>query len=332
MDTLINHWKSDHPERLPDFIIGGAMKSGTTSLHAILNSHPEISIAQDELGFFDIDSILQHPDFNFYNSKNKTWITQTMQEEPELLWDWYYSQFESIENKGRLVGEDSTTYLCSERAAKRIALQEKPIKMLFILRHPTQRAISNYLHLLKSGRAIYTLEDTLRYNPNSILRRSMYLEQLQAYYRHLPFDRIKVVLFEDFIVHKESCMQDVCEFLEVDYSRLDKAAFDIHSNKTKMPKYVWLQLFRNRLLRNMGAYRYSNFLPIQTGFQSKLPLGYKVIDRLHKKINPQHTDYKFQASKATVQLLDDFFKTELQGLDALVKKELCSKWFKDKRI
>src|SRR5690606_40288593 len=165
-----------------------------TSLHAILNSHPDISIAHNELGFFDIDSILQHPDFNFYNSKNQTWLKQSMQEEPELLWKWYYSQFEKIENKGRLIGEDSTTYLCSETAAKRIALQDKAIKLIFILRHPTKRTISNYLHLLKSGRAIYSLEDTLRYNPNSIIRRSMYLEQLEAYYKYIPFDRIKVVL------------------------------------------------------------------------------------------------------------------------------------------
>ncbi|WP_417237089.1 MULTISPECIES: sulfotransferase family protein [Flavobacteriaceae] len=328
MDTLKNHWKSDHPERLPDFIIGGAMKSGTSTLHAILNSHPEISIAKNELGFFDMDSILQHPDFNFFNPKTKTWLHQSMENEPELLWDWYYSQFEGIEKKGRLVGEDSTTYLCSEMAAKRIALQVKPIKIIFILRHPTQRAISNYLHLLKSGRAIYSLENTLRFNPNSILRRSMYLEQLEAYYKHLPFDRIKVVLFEDLIEDKQNCIKEVCEFLEIDYSKLNKAVFNTHSNKTKIPKHLTLQLFRNRLLRNMGGYRYSNFLPIQAGFQSKLPLGYKIIDRLHKKINPHKTEYKFSASKATVKLLDDFFKTELQGLDALVKKEICSKWFK----
>ena len=65
--TRKNNWKSNQPESLPDFIIGGAMKSGTTSLHAILNSHPDIAIVQNELSFFDIDCMLQHPDFNFYN-------------------------------------------------------------------------------------------------------------------------------------------------------------------------------------------------------------------------------------------------------------------------
>ena len=69
MDKRSN-WISDQPENLPDFIIGGAMKSGTTSLHAILDAHPDIAIQRDELGFFDMDSIVQHPDFNFYDVKN----------------------------------------------------------------------------------------------------------------------------------------------------------------------------------------------------------------------------------------------------------------------
>lgn len=51
MTVVQNNWISKKPNRLPDFIIGGAMKSGTTSLHSILNQHPDIAIAQEELGF-----------------------------------------------------------------------------------------------------------------------------------------------------------------------------------------------------------------------------------------------------------------------------------------
>ena len=168
-------WKSSRPELLPDFIIGGAMKSGTTSLHAILNNHPDIGFAHNELGFFDIDDFLQHPDFNFYNSSTQEWISQCLENEPDLFWNWYYAQFEGLDNV-RLKGEDSTTYLTSRLAAERIALQEKRIKLIFILRHPTQRTVSNYLHALKSGRAIYSLEDTLAYMPDSIIKRSLYYE------------------------------------------------------------------------------------------------------------------------------------------------------------
>ncbi|WP_299123532.1 sulfotransferase [uncultured Winogradskyella sp.] len=322
-------WKSKQPEHLPDFIIGGAMKSGTTSLHAILNSHPDIAIAHNELGFFDIDNILQHIDFNFYNREKKTWSSQSMHEEPGLLWSWYHSQFQKIEKKAQIIGEDSTTYLSSETAAKRIALQAKPIKLIFILRHPTKRTISNYLHHLKSGRAFYSLEDTLRYAPNSIIRRSLYKEQLEHYYKHIPFERIKVVLFEDFIEDKENCIKDVCNFLEVDFNKFDKAVFNTHSNKTKIPKYINLQIFRNRLLRKSRNFRYSKFLPIQPDFQSKMPIHYRIIDKLHKKINPLKSNINFKASKATIQFLDEYFMTEFEDFDAIVKKEVYSKWFKN---
>src|SRR5690606_38752775 len=94
-----SHWKSKNPDALPDFIIGGAMKSGTTTLHAILNKHPSIAMAHDELGFFDMDSILQHPDFNFFDTNKNQWITQSMVSHPDLLWNWYGSQFEHLQNK-----------------------------------------------------------------------------------------------------------------------------------------------------------------------------------------------------------------------------------------
>ncbi|SDS68819.1 Sulfotransferase domain-containing protein [Formosa sp. Hel1_31_208] len=324
-----NNWTSKHPEYLPDFIIGGAMKSGTTSIHAILDAHPEVAIARDELGFFDIDSMLQHPDFNFYDAKHKVWLRQSMEQHPELLWDWYHSKFKDLKTTSNCVGEDSTSYLASRIAAKRISMQDKPIKLIFMLRHPTKRVISNYLHKLKSGRAIYSLEETLRYAPNSIIERSLYKEQLEFYYKHIPFDRIKIVLFEDFIQNKEASIKAICDFLNINFDAFDKTVFDTHSNKTKVPKYIGLQLFRNRLLKKTGNYRYSNFLPIQPSFQVRMPLWMRVTDKLHKKINPQSSKYTFEASKDSLRCLDDYFKTELEGIDDLVKKEVYSKWFKD---
>ena len=62
-------WKSSEPELLPDFIIGGAMKSGTTTLHNILNAHPRIFIPDGEVHFFDMDNVSQHSDFNFLPKK-----------------------------------------------------------------------------------------------------------------------------------------------------------------------------------------------------------------------------------------------------------------------
>lgn len=321
------YWKAKHQDRLPDFIIGGAMKSGTTSLHAILNSHPDIAMAHNELGFFDMDSILQHPDFNFFDKQSRTWISQSIEKHPDLIWDWYYSQFKGLRENHKLIGEDSTTYLSSRNVAKRIAIQEKKIKIIFILRHPTKRTISNYLHALKSDRAIYNLEDTLKYNPNSILRRSLYYEQLIPYYESLPFDSIKVILFEDFISDKMGCIKEVCDFLEVDFNKLDMSAISNHSNKTVIPKHIGLQLLKNRWTQKQRDYRYLKFLPKQSQETYQLPMKYRLINKIHDRINTKSDQNTYIINESTIQLLDAFFKSELSSIDSLTQKNIFAKWF-----
>ena len=64
--TTTDNWLSIEPSLLPDFIIVGAMKSGTTTLHDMLNTHPDVFIPKGELHFFDHDDIFQHPNFNIY--------------------------------------------------------------------------------------------------------------------------------------------------------------------------------------------------------------------------------------------------------------------------
>ncbi len=54
------------PNRYPDFIIGGAPKCGTTSLHFILDQHPRIGLPDDEIHYFDADDPITHPDFFFH--------------------------------------------------------------------------------------------------------------------------------------------------------------------------------------------------------------------------------------------------------------------------
>lgn len=322
-----NPWISSQPERLPDFIIGGAMKSGTTTLHQILASHPDVGLAHDELGFFDMDSLLQHPDFNFYDKGLKAWLSPSMAQAPEILWNWYYSQFDSLRDSVKLIGEDSTTYLASSLAAERIAGQNKPIKLIFILRQPTKRSISHYLHLLKSGRAIYSLEDTINYLPDTILRRSLYKTQLESYYRLIPAEQIKVIIFEEFIKNPATTIKDICKFLGIAFEKLHLKDLEIHANPTKTPNLIGLQLFRNKVLQGMRAYRYANFHSVDTKMNVKIPLRYRFVDKIHKLINPHKINRRFEVNPATERLLDNYFKTELNGLDDLIQQNAMALWF-----
>ena len=144
----------------------------------------------------------------------------------------------------------------------------------------------------------------------------------------MSHELIKVVLFEDLIDNTSACIQDVCEFLEVDFNKLSSEDFEMHANKTKLPKYLGLQLIRNRLMQGRRTYRYSNFLPIKPNFKQQIPWSYRLLDRLYNKINPKSTSNTYKPETATIALLNAYFKQELAEIDVLTKQSIFSRWFK----
>ncbi len=326
MDHDQNKWISKEPDRLPDFIIGGAMKSGTSTLHAILDRHPDVYIPKDEIGFLDCDNINEHFDFSFYDKGKRTWTSQQMDSDPEKMWDWYLSKFNGGE--GKICGEDSTSYLASPTVAQRIAIQKKPIKIVFILRQPSRRTYSHYYHLLRAGIVSTTFEDTIQFNPHLVINRSLYLKQLKAYYDILPREQIKVILFEDLVTHPKEVVKEVCEFLSIDTSKFSEGDFSLHANKAKLPLFPWLQRFKNRHFRSYGNSFYLDSLPNKAPgrFRSRA-LFAKIVTRLFKLINPLVEKKPKAMRPETKAFLDSYFKTELEGLDTLIGQAAFQKWF-----
>lgn len=323
----LKHWIAPDANRLPDFIIGGAMKCGTTTLHAILNSHPNVFIPNEEIHFFNIDHILQHSDYNFYDKSQKTWISQDMERDALKMWSWYLSKFNGYETM--LKGEDSTTYLASRIAAERIAIQSKPIKLIFMLRQPTQRAYSQYCHELRDGRATYSFEDTIRFNPQSILSRGLYKEQLEFWYDTLPKEQIKVILFEDFLADKLNVLQDICQYLEIDFDALDEEMMHTHSNKARLPKWISLQIMYNHWFRELGNHNSFENLPFHPYRHSgKPPFVLRLANRIFGIVNlRQEKTPKMDA--ATQAFLDRFYEKEMYGIDELVMLPIYDKWFNE---
>lgn len=324
----MNNWVSQDTDLLPDFIIGGAMKCGTSTLHTILNKHPKIFIPKEEVHFFDMDNILQHSDFNFHH--NEKWTTQSMQKDPKIAWEWYQNKFRGHESL--IKGEDSTTYLASKIAAERISMQKKEIKLLFLLRQPSLRAYSNYNHLLKSGRATYTFEDTIRFNPFQVLNRSLYKEQLESFYNYIPKERIKVILFEDLVEDPELIIKEVSEFIGFDDNEFPADVFKTHSNQGRVPRNEKLHVKKNLVMRNFGNIKYSSNLPFAgPSVKTSTPLMARVINKVHSKINPA-VPVTQKINQETKVMLDDYFFKEMQGLDELLGKDVLSRWFPDKTI
>lgn len=320
-----SHWIAPPTATLPDFIICGAMKSGTSTLHYILNEHPDLFIPNRELYFFDVDDILQHGPFNFYIEGE--WHSQCIEKNPAVFWQWYSSQFGNA-GPSQVLGEDSTTYLASESAARRIALQRKPIKLLVILRHPTARAYSQYWHMLRTGRMTHSFEHTLRYHPHSVLDRSMYYQQLKRFREHLRGDRIRVVLFEEFLSDKRRVIGDVCGYIGVDYNAIPSHALEAHDNPSRIPKYPAVQMLKNRLLPGAYYARYRPVVPVPPPKDSSLrQAAREMVGGLHRRLNRARPRRPPPMKPATARLLDAFFERELAGLDELVGREVLNVWF-----
>jgi hypothetical protein len=319
-------WCAPEHVTLPDFIIGGAMKSGTTSLHAILNQHPDVFIPKDELHFFDMDNFVQHPLFNVF--KQGRWYTHNLPESPEFYWKWYSSHFQSAA-QGQLIGEDSTTYLASPFAAKRIALQNKDIKVVIMLRHPTARAYSHYWHMVKAGKAMFNFEDTIRFLPHNILGRSAYLSQLQSLFSYLPKAQVKVLVFEEFLADKANTIKGVCDFLSLDYATLPSSALTIHANQARIPRFIPLHLLKSRLFQGWGNNPHVTRFPSDMFKSEKTSKSSLSLDRLYNAINPLVVGNPPKIQPETKRFLDDYFYRELQGLNELLGQNILSTWFDD---
>ena len=325
--TTTDNWISKKPSLLPDFIIVGAMKSGTTTLHDMLNTHPEVFIPKGELHFFDHDDIFQHPNFNIYK-KNHFWNYPSIYKKPEEMWEFYSNKFKGKENYVK--GEDSTAYLASINAAKRISQQKKSIKIIINLRNPTKRTYSNYNHLLIRNRAIYNFEDTIMKDPHSIISRSLYKTQIENYLKYIPRERIKFIVFEDFIKDPNATLREISKFLNIDFKKFPSDIFNLHSNKVLLPRYPRLKLFVNRNFKFPSRFYDKHFPYVYKLIRTKEPFFLRILFRFHLLLNPLNKKSPPPMNSITKDFLDDYFKRELSGLNELIGINILDKWFPKK--
>ncbi len=178
---------------LPNFLIIGAMKSGTSSLYQYVRSHPQVFMpGQKELQFFGTVDWRQH-----------------------LVW--YEEQFEGADG-AVAVGEASTNYTKHPEipdVPAQIAEVLPDVRLVYLVRHPIERARSQYLHAVLMGRESGPVEAALRETPR-YLDFSRYAMQIERYLEHFPRERLLVALTEDLKRDRLATVRRVFDFLEVD--------------------------------------------------------------------------------------------------------------------
>lgn len=221
---------------VPNTLIIGAMKAGTTALHRILGQHPEVYLSQPkELFFFDYGDCREHP-----KMLDKNYCLDEDWNSPANM-DWYLNKF-ADRGKQKIVGEATPTYLSSKKAPARIASTLKNPKLIVMLRDPVERTYSHYLHMVRFGEAVFSFQDMLKFSPRELLFRSFYKESLERYLKYFDRNQIHLIIFERFIEKPEETLHSLCRFLGIDANYKFKVK---NPNKGKAPWIMRLSLLYN---------------------------------------------------------------------------------------
>ncbi|MEM9219270.1 MAG: sulfotransferase [Cyanobacteria bacterium P01_F01_bin.150] len=201
---------------MPNFLIIGAAKGGTTSLYHYLSQHPQIYMSTvKEPRFF----ALEGEELNFNNPDqgiNRDSITQLRE---------YQNLFKDVKDE-IAIGEASPLYLYSTKAADRIRHYIPDVKLIAILRDPSERAYSCYTHLVRENYEPLSFEEGLceefkRIQDNwahlwHYRQGGYYYSQLKPYFEKFSRDNIRIYRFEDLNNDSMSVVQDIYQFLGVD--------------------------------------------------------------------------------------------------------------------
>ena len=222
---------------MPNFLIIGTAKAGTTSLYRYLDQHPEIYMSPNkEPRFFVYDGEEMDP---LHPIHTKT-ITDLKS---------YQQLFEGVTGE-KAIGEASPAYLVEPKAPERIYHYIPNAKIIAILRNPAERAYSHFLHLVKHNYETchdfgLTLENIEELQIGSWVPRRDYLlfgyysKNLKRYYDIFDKKQIKILLFDDLKRDPIALIQETLRFLEVDDTFVPDIT--IHHSVSGIPKSRALQ-------------------------------------------------------------------------------------------
>jgi hypothetical protein len=184
---------------LPNFLVIGAMKAGTSSLHHYLRGHPQIFMSQTkELNFF------------------------TKERNSNRGLEWYESHFADADG-ALAIGETSPSYSKYPEygpVPELIAKVLPDVRLIYLIRHPVERMRSHYIHWVLKGTENEPIERALLIDPR-YLSSSLYALQIEQYLKHFNREQLLIITSESLRNDRPRTMGRVYEFLGVDPSAPD---------------------------------------------------------------------------------------------------------------
>lgn len=301
---------------LPDFLVIGAGKSGTTSLNEYLNQHPNIFMAKKEPNFFAYETI--NPD-HYEDENDRSYYYQSVYQ-----LDDYKALFKNA-LANQLKGEVSNTYMSDEPAWRSIKKHVPKAKMIAILRHPADRLFSRYSHLVREGyKKPNSFEeffdrDSYWWKRADLINEGFYYQKLKPYFDNFPRENFRVYLYEDFISKTDEVVKDIFEFLGVDSEV--KVGTDVVYNKTgkvknkAMHKLVGPNSWPIRFVKE-------NFSGLHQWLKNR-PGVYGSLMKLRSK-NLEKSELPANLRQ---RVIDEIYRNDIEQLGKLLQRDL-SHWLK----
>jgi hypothetical protein len=280
---------------LPNFMVIGVAKAGTTSLFHYLDQHPQVFMIPIKGSNF----------FGYEDARVWQW---TDEGEPPLLRNFQVKTFAAYEAlfakaPGKIaIGEVSPQYIRCPTAAQRIHACIPQVKLVASLRNPADRAFSGFMMRTRRGEAVKDTHEELTPTASHV-KEGFYYQRLKRYFDLFPKEHIKIIIFEEFKKDPAKAVGELFDFLGVD------ASFTPDTSTTHNPAGVPRFRLLNRLFFDPTLIRVAKFLP--AGLQ-----------QLAKRMQQQNlkTPPKFPADLRAKLLA--LYSADIRQLEGLLDRDL----------
>ena len=273
--------------RLPDFLIIGAMKSGTTSLYFDLRSNPAVFLPED---------------------KEPTCLAEdaVLEEQGRAS----YARLFRSARSDQLCGEASTGYskLPEVRGvpARALALLGSRVKIIYLVREPVARTLSHHYHEVTAGTMQRDVDLAVRRH-SRLIDFSRYAMQLEPWLDLFEPGQIQVIRFEDYVQDRPGSLTRICDFLEVPSDTMGVEQDKVHNRgeDARVPTGWMWRFSRGSFYRSWIRPWVSR--PIRT--------------RIRKLFMPPAGERPGPPSLATVDLILDGVRTDQEKLQRMLEAD-----------
>lgn len=294
--------------KLPNFLIVGAAKSGTSSLHNYLNQHPEVFMPS-----YNSDGMkVKEPRFLIKD------LVKNRLHNGVWTWEEYKSLFNDVLEE-KAIGESTVLYLYYYKDAIK-NIKEKlgnDVKIIIMLRNPTDRAYSAFQHVSRGFKEQNSFEESLEMEDGRLEREGnltpmvmykdmgLFHEMVKSYQEH--FSNVHVIIYDDFSDNTENQMKKIYQFLGIsDNKNIDyETRHNVGGKRWKNDKMKHLLMRKN---------------PIKSLFKKIIPKGLRrgirnnLVSASTNKVPPMKDHTRI--------MLNDFFREDVKQLSTLLNRDL----------